>query len=87
MKAFLFGLIGRLSPWLHRVLSENNGNPSCSRLTMFGWNALVAAVWLVDCVIHRHMVGIDGSVLAALGIANGTKLGNKFGEPGGPPAA
>ncbi len=78
-------LLQKLWPWLHRCCSENNGMPSSSRVLMFGWHGLVAVVWLVDSAVHHRMAGIEGTVLAFLGMVSGAKVINKFGEPNGPP--
>ena len=85
MKALFAKLWSALGPWLHKVLSQDNGTPSSIRLAMVGWNLAVILVWLILCACHREMVDIKPGVLEALAIANGAKVVQKFGESDGSP--
>ena len=87
MKAFLSNLLGRLPAWLHKLLSEDNGNPSSMRLVMVAWHVTVGAVWAFLCVHSGMMVPLDASIVQTLGMTLAAKFGQKFTEAKAPAPA
>ena len=87
MKAKLFALLARISPWLHRVLCEDNGNPSAVRFFAFCWHLPAALVWTGLSIYHGHMEPIPDGVGFLLGGLTGLKVGQKFAETKVDPAA
>ena len=84
MKAFLKSLFPRLLAWMHKLLSEDNGNPSSMRFVMVGWHALVAVVWAVLSIHSGVMVPIEQSIVETLGMTIAGKFGQKFTEQKAP---
>ena len=80
MKALFLKLWAKLGPWVHRLLSEDNGNPSSMRLIMVGWHGIVALVWATLSIHGGTMVPLDPSIVETLGMTIAGKFGQKFGE-------
>lgn len=78
MKAFFSNLFARLTGWVKKLLSEDNGNPSSIRLVMFGWHLAAMLVWIVVSFAHMEMAHVNQGILAVLALVSGTKVAQKI---------
>ena len=69
-----------MPPLFQRFLSENNGNPSSTRLVMVLAYVVILGGWITVSIEQKAMQPLPTNILELLGLVTVGKVFQKFGE-------